>query len=175
MNIIPLANKHYWNGVILTGKNVSLKCSLSLGQRICQQIMFRSFIGGTLSLYRSKGYKVVVCQTFRIIQLCGIWTRVACVWFNSDKWQDFFTSPTLTACSFADLWPTETSFADLWPTETSFADLWPIETHNTSLKRSKPHLLKYLLIQETSSIFKISFSLVVLGVWYSFSKTVHQF
>ena len=35
--------------------------------------------------------------------------------------QDFFRSPTLTACSFAALWPTE--------------------THSTSFERSKPRLL----------------------------------
>ena len=90
MNVIPLVNKPYVNGVTLTGQNLSLKYCQSLDQTICQQKRFRSFKRGTVRLCRSKGCKVVACQTLKIITLSG--TQTLAIWFEwglGDR-QDFF-------------------------------------------------------------------------------------
>ena len=65
MNIIPLLNKPYVNEVTLNGQNLYLKCLYSLGQRLSQQMRFRSFKRGTVSLCRSKGCKTTSCQSWR--------------------------------------------------------------------------------------------------------------
>ena len=51
---------HFENGVTLTRKKLSLKCCQSPGQIIHHQKEFRSFKRGTVSLCRSKGFKVTV-------------------------------------------------------------------------------------------------------------------
>ena len=60
-----LLHKPYVNEVTMTGHNLSLKCLQSLGQRLSQQMRFRSFKRGTVSLCRSKGCKNTSCQNQR--------------------------------------------------------------------------------------------------------------
>ena len=90
MNMDCILNKPYVNGVILRGQNLSLKCFESLDQTICQQRRLRSFKRGTVSLYRSKGCKVVACQTLKMIWSSRTRTRAARVWFESDRVAGFF-------------------------------------------------------------------------------------
>ena len=51
----------------------------------------RSFQRGTVSLCRSKGWKVVVRQSLRIIQLSWAWTWAAHVWFNTGQAAECFS------------------------------------------------------------------------------------
>ena len=64
----------------------------------------RAFQRGTVSLCRSKGFKVTVRQTLRMIQLSGLQTlgctRMVRLWPRAEH---FVKPPTLTACRFAVL------------------------------------------------------------------------
>ena len=73
----------------------------------------------TVVLYGSKGYKVTIRQTLRIIQSSRTQTQATRVWCVVGREANFFfKSPTLTACNFDANWPTE--------------------THSTPLERSQP-------------------------------------
>ena len=90
MNMIPLVNKHYWNRVILRGQSLSLNYWKSLDQIMFQK-SFRSFKSGTASLFRSKGCKVGVCQTLRLISFWRTLTTAPCFWFDSCRMVGFFS------------------------------------------------------------------------------------
>ena len=91
MNVLSLVNRPYVNRVTLIGQNLSLKYCQYLVQTIRHQKSFRSFKRGTVSLCRSKGCKVVDCQTLRMISLSRTRTRAALVWFNSCRSAGFFS------------------------------------------------------------------------------------
>ena len=67
MNMDRLLNKPCVNGVILRGQNLSLKFYESLEQKLEVNKGSRSFQRGTVSLCRSKGCKVTICQSCKFI------------------------------------------------------------------------------------------------------------
>ena len=98
MRIRDLAST-YINGVILTKKNLSLKCCRSFEQKMLTTGL-RSFQRGAVGLCRSKGYKVTSSQTFEVDPI----VRAVHVWFQLRLSSRIFFKPsTLPACNFAAL------------------------------------------------------------------------
>ena len=83
-------HKPYVNEVTLTRQNLSLKRLYSLGKRLSQQMRFRSFKRGTVSLCMSKGCKITSFQSWRseknpATRPTSHHTRATRVWFPDDK------------------------------------------------------------------------------------------
>jgi len=82
----------------------------------------RSFLKGTVCLCRSKGWKVAISQTLRMILSCRVLcpSRL-CVLHSGTSGRFFFRSPSLQAFLFAVFWPTH------------YGRFWVILSQNWSL------------------------------------------
>ena len=71
LNERPLVNEPYLNGFTLREQNLSYKSCCSFELILCTLKKFRSFHRCIVSLCRSKGCKVTVCQTSKMIPSTG--------------------------------------------------------------------------------------------------------
>ena len=104
---VPILDKPFGNGVTLRDKN-NLKNPTSV---MSLKYVFKSFISfqwGIVSLFRSKGCKAAVCQTWRMIPLSGYWSGSPTYGAWMTKQQFLFKPPTLTSHNFVALSLTET-------------------------------------------------------------------
>ena len=125
IEFLHLLHMPYWNEVTLNRDKICYNCCKILEQKLCQQRRFRSFWRGTVGLCRSKGIRSTGCQSWRskkILPISQVRTHFTCA---GPIGRIFCWPQTLTACSSAALWSTE--------------------THSTSSERSKPPLLTHSL------------------------------
>ena len=91
-------HKQYWNGVI------SKMLPFSWAETVLTTTS-RSFQRGNVSPCSSKGCKVMVRQSLKMIQLSRTWSQAAHLWFDSEGVAEiFFKPPTLTAYTVYMYW-----------------------------------------------------------------------
>ena len=89
----------------------AFKCCQSIEQKLCEQRGQYLFLE---VLFRSKDYKVTVCQNLRMIQSSWTQTRAACIWLDSGRAAGFFLDLQLWQLVFLQSFDLQRPTIPLW-------------------------------------------------------------